>query len=329
VRRIPASIAAMTERAALARRALRLARTQVLLSLAMVGLMPLATLVLLERAITDHMAMSLGVATALALAVMAFITWFADRQLLRPIGRLVRHLAEDRPSDFADPQPRWMMQVDKRMGEATEKLTADRIALGDAREMQQQLTREVHHRVKNNLQIVASLLNLHRRGATSPDAAGAFRTIQHRVDALTSVHRHLVSSGDGADRVGARQLVEDVSAIFGDPDGVSERPPVVADVPADLALAQDVALPVAFLLTELIELALRHDARAIVRIALARGNDTTVLTVGSITFADPACDKALTEGYLVRVLAGLSRQLRTELVRSEDRTGFTLALAAA
>jgi two-component system, sensor histidine kinase PdtaS len=319
----------MTERAVLARRALRLARTRVLLSLALVGLLPLATLVVLERAITDHMAMSLGVATGLALIVMIFITWFADRQLLRPIGRLVRHLAEDRPSDFAEPQPRWMMQVDKRMGEATERLAADRLALGDARALQQQLTREVHHRVKNNLQIIASLLNLHRRGATSPDAAGAFRTIQHRVDALTSVHRHLVSSGDGADRVGARQLIEDVSGIFGDPDGLSERPPVVADVPNDLALAQDVALPVAFLLTELIELALRHDARAIVRIELVQRDASIVLSVSSVTFAEAACDAAITGGYLARVLAGLSRQLRADLLRSDDRTGFTLALASA
>lgn len=319
----------MTERAVLARRALRLARMRVLLALATAALVPLATLVLLERTIANHMTMSLGMAIALALVVMASITWFADRQLLRPIGRLVRHLAEDRPSDFAEPQSRWMMQVDKRMGEATERLAADREALGDARALQAQLTREVHHRVKNNLQVVASLLNLHRRGATSADAQAAFRTIQHRVDALTSVHRHLVSSGDGADRIAARQLVEDVSAIFGDPDGVSERPPVVAEVPADLALAQDVALPIAFLLTELIELALRHDARAVVRITLKQRDGTVDLAVHSAIFADPACDAALTEGYLVRVLAGLSRQLRTELVRSEERTAFTLTLAAA
>jgi two-component system, sensor histidine kinase PdtaS len=187
----------------------------------------------------------------------------------------------------------------------------------------------VHHRVKNNLQVIASLLNLHRRGAASPDAQAAFRTIQHRVDALTSVHRHLVSSGDGTDRIGARQLVEDVSAIFGDPDGLSDRPPVVAEVPADIALMQDVALPVAFLLTELVELAVQHDRRSVVRITLARRGETAELSVTCPVFAEPACDAALTQGYLVRVLAGLSRQLRTELVRSADRTEFRLLLAAA
>ncbi len=319
----------MSERPLLARRALRLARVRVLLALAAVGLIPLATLVLLEKAITDRMAMSLGAATAVALLVMAALTWFADRHLLRPIGRLVRHLAEDRPQDYAEPPPRWMLEVDKRMGEAADRLAADRIALGDARALQANLTREVHHRVKNNLQVIASLLNLHRRGAATPDAQAAFRTIQHRVDALTSVHRHLVSSGDGSDRIAARQLVEDVSSIFGDPDGLSDRPPVVADVPADLALMQDVALPVAFLLTELIELALRHDPRAVVRIVMLRRDGAPQLSVHSAIFADPACDAALTNGYLVRVLAGLSRQLRTDLVRSDDRMGFTLALAVA
>ncbi len=319
----------MSERPLLARRALRLARTRVLLALAAVGLIPLATLVLLEKAITDRMAMSLGAAMAVALIVMAGLTWFADRHLLRPIGRLVRHLAEDRPQDFAEPPPRWMLEVDKRMGEAAERLTADRIALGDARALQAKLTREVHHRVKNNLQVIASLLNLHRRGAATPDAQAAFRTIQHRVDALTSVHRHLVSSGDGSDRIAARQLVEDISGIFGDPDGLSDRPPVVADVPSDIALMQDVALPVAFLLTELIELALRHDARAVVRIAVVRREGQVELSASCPIFADPACDAALTEGYLVRVLAGLSRQLRTELVRNEDRAGFRLLLVAA
>ncbi|NJS15704.1 MAG: sensor histidine kinase [Sphingopyxis sp.] len=318
----------MTDRARLARLALRQARIRVLFALALVGITPLATFFMLERAASDRIATSLGIAATTALLVMIAVTWFADQKLLRPIGRIVRHLAEDRPSDFAEPQPRWMLQVDKRMGEATQRLAADRLALDDAMALQRQLTREVHHRVKNNLQVVASLLNLHRRGAASEDAAAAFRTIQHRVDALTSVHRHLVSSGDAADRVSARQLVEDVSGIFGDPDGLSNRPPVIASVTEGLTLGQDTALPIAFLLTELIELALRHDAGAAVQINISTSADgPTTLTASSAVFAQPACDTAITEGYLARVLAGLSRQLRTDLVRSPDRQRFTLVLA--
>lgn len=317
----------MTDRARLASRALRQARTRVMLALALVGLVPLAVLVVLEKAITDRMAMSLGIATLCALVVMAAIAWFADHKLLRPIGQLVRHLAEDRPDDHAEPQARWMLQVEKRMGEATERLASDRVALDDARVTQAKLAREVHHRVKNNLQVVASLLNLHKRGARDESARSAFRTIQHRVDALTSVHRHMVSSGDGDDRISARQLVEDISGIFGDPDGLSDRPPIVATIPAKLMLAQDVALPVAFLLTELVELAVHHDPDVIVNIAIeAVDGGSAQLRVASAIFANPACDAALTEGYLSRVLAGLSRQLRSDLVRNDDRSQFTLTI---
>jgi two-component system, sensor histidine kinase PdtaS len=299
-----------------------------MLALALVGLVPLGVLVLLERASADRMTFSLGIATVHALVVMAAIAWFADRKLLRPIGQIIRHLAEDRPDDHAAPQPRWMLEVEQRMGEARDRLSADRLALDDAKALQRQLTREVHHRVKNNLQVVASLLNLHKRGAESEEARAAFRTIQHRVDALTSVHRHLVSSGDATERVDARQLVEDISGIFGDPDGLAERPPIVARIAPGLALAQDIALPVAFLLTELVELALRHDADAIVRIEMDTAQGSSRLTVHCATFADSACDNAMTDGYLARVLAGMSRQLQTDLLRSDDRQTLMLTLSA-
>ena len=48
----------------------------------------------------------------------------------------------------------------------------------------------MHHRVKNNLQVIASLINFHARGAKSAEASAAYASIQRRVDALAVVHRH-------------------------------------------------------------------------------------------------------------------------------------------
>ncbi len=53
------------------------------------------------------------------------------------------------------------------------------------------LIREVHHRVKNNLQVIGSLLNLQARMEESPDAKRALRTIQLRVEAIGLVHRNI------------------------------------------------------------------------------------------------------------------------------------------
>ena len=59
-----------------------------------------------------------------------------------------------------------------------------------ALEGQRRLVREVHHRVKNNLQVIASLLNIHGRSAEAPEARSAYAGISRRVGALSIVHRN-------------------------------------------------------------------------------------------------------------------------------------------
>ena len=62
--------------------------------------------------------------------------------------------------------------------------------MSGALEGQRRLVREVHHRVKNNLQVVASLLNIHGRSAETAEARGAYAGISRRVGALSIVHRN-------------------------------------------------------------------------------------------------------------------------------------------
>ncbi len=61
--------------------------------------------------------------------------------------------------------------------------------LSQALEHQLALTREIHHRVKNNLQIVSSLIFINTQNITDPKARRAFRKIATRMDALTLIQR--------------------------------------------------------------------------------------------------------------------------------------------
>ena len=81
-----------------------------------------------------------------------------------------------------------------------------------ALEGQRRLVREVHHRVKNNLQVVASLLNIHGRIAETPEARAAYASISRRVGALSIVHRNHFAEMEENRGISLRPLVNELVA---------------------------------------------------------------------------------------------------------------------
>ena len=115
--------------------------------------------------------------------------------------------------------------------------------------------REIHHRVKNNLQTVAALLRMQARRVTVPEARVALEEAMRRVGSIALVHETLSSAID--DEVAFDTVVDRVLGMLGDVAGADGRISVVrvgsfGDLPAELAT------PMIMVLTELVQNAIEH-----------------------------------------------------------------------
>jgi PAS domain S-box-containing protein len=146
--------------------------------------------------------------------------------------------------------------------DVSEQLRAEQARAEAQRALQQSLAeketllQEVHHRVKNNLQVVASLLNLQGRQLTDPGAREIFAATKHRVQAIALLHEGLYRSPDLASiELGPylERVVQEVTAASCDP----ERLRVTCAAPG-LSCDMDAAVPLGLIVNELISNAVKH-----------------------------------------------------------------------
>jgi two-component system, chemotaxis family, CheB/CheR fusion protein len=120
------------------------------------------------------------------------------------------------------------------------------------------LLREIHHRVKNNLQIVSSLLSLQSNRVTDPQTTAILQDSQNRVCAMASIHEILYRSLDFANLNFAEYIQTLVNNLFA--SYTIERSAVVlrVDVAASLNIDVDRAVICGLIINELVTNALKH-----------------------------------------------------------------------
>ncbi|MCA0294925.1 MAG: sensor histidine kinase [Actinobacteria bacterium] len=181
--------------------------------------------------------------------------------------------------------------------------------------------REIHHRVKNNLQTVAALLRLQARRISSPEAKGALNDAMKRVAAIAVVHEILSQAFDSAvkfDDVADRllRMVGDVAATGGKVRMVREGS--FGYVPADVATS------LSLVLTELCQNAVEHGLREQSGEVLVRPlQQDGELVVEVRNFGEP-----LPEGFTITSSTSLGLSIVSTLVADLGGT-FTLASDAA
>ena len=179
--------------------------------------------------------------------------------------------------------PLEIKQLGDTLAEMASRLNTRQGELKAAIEQKEGMLREIHHRIKNNLQTVTSLLNLYSRGVKSEPAMHALLDVRIRVQALALVHRHLYEGPENRG-VNAKALIGELCQLIQLSSGVARtRVAIVGDVaPIDIGI--DRAVPLALLATEVVTNALKHgfpEGRAgTVRVTLAvAGNVDVKLTI--------------------------------------------------
>jgi two-component sensor histidine kinase len=141
--------------------------------------------------------------------------------------------------------------------------------------------REVHHRVKNNLQTIASLLRLQARRSETAEARRALSEATERVSSMAVVHELL--SGSEEERVdfaqAAHMIVDMVSQSLGGPDSGIELEVTGSTGEIDAHMATSLALVLAELVHNAIEHGLAGRAKGAVSVSMRRLAAELVLTV--------------------------------------------------
>jgi two-component sensor histidine kinase len=144
------------------------------------------------------------------------------------------------------------------------------------------LVREIHHRVKNNLQLVMSLLNLHARRIRDPRAETAFAEARSRINALATLHRRLYES-ENLQEVSLRWFLDDLCAELRRGGLAGQRDIDLTVHAPNEVIGPDTAVPLGLLVTETITNAYKHAfegaERGLIEVILTRESPTTMKLV--------------------------------------------------
>ena len=177
---------------------------------------------------------------------------------IRKLGRQMRHFAYNRQvprNVLGQGVPRELVDIQAAFVRMAESIIRDEAALEDSLRDKNILLKEVHHRVKNNLQLVSSIMNMQIRRAQSEDARFVLRRLQDRILSLATVHKNLYQTNE-LDRVDAGKLLEEIIGqllAVGLPTGVDVNQNYVS-----VEMDADDAAPFTLLVSEAVTNALKY-----------------------------------------------------------------------
>jgi PAS domain S-box-containing protein len=210
----------------------------------------------------------------------------------------------------------------------TERKQAEEKLLASLREKEVML-KEIHHRVKNNLQIVSSLLKLQSGYIRDPEALGLFKDSYNRVRSMALIHEKLYRSSD-LSGIDASEYIHNLVANLCSAYGVcSEKIAVKIDV-EKIAIDIDTAIPCGLIINELVSNSLKYafpeGKQGLVTINLKLSQDNRKMFV--LTVADdgiglpPNFDLETSDSLGLQLVFNLTEQLGGTIQVSGNKGTF-------
>jgi two-component sensor histidine kinase len=195
------------------------------------------------------------------------------------------------------------------------------------------LLKEIHHRVKNNLQIVSSLLYLQEDYMKDAKGVEILRESQNRVKSMALIHEQLYGTADLA-KIDFGRYVQGLTANLFDAYGIDPARIRLNVRANDIALGVDMAVPCGLIINELVSNALKHaflpEASGTIDIVirtLHAGRIEIVVADDGIGLVEPPVD-AEKKSLGLRLIDTLTDQLGGSLAHTTGNgTRFTITLS--
>ena len=209
------------------------------------------------------------------------------------------------------------------LGEAMRKALERAVAAERSAEV---MLHELNHRIRNNLAIIASVLELQKRSQKEPGAKDAFASAVARVHVIANAHGHLLPK-EGQSLIDMREYLTVCCQHLG--DALRDVRPIAVNVSAEqVLLRSDKAVSMGLIVNELVTNAFKYafpDERGgTVNVILRRVND------GKLELAvednGKGCPEGAKEGLGSRIVRLLAQQLESTITRAAANPGCRVLL---
>ncbi|WP_281968465.1 sensor histidine kinase [Roseovarius nanhaiticus] len=249
---------------------------------------------------------------------------------IRVLGRQMRDFAQGRRvfrSETLTNAPTELREIGEIFSTMARKLTRDEADLENTVHERDVLIKEVHHRVKNNLQLMSSILNMQSRNAMNTSTRSALRKVQNRLTSLAAVHRGLYET-PLVSQVRVDTLLQDLLGQLAKLGDSEEAPLDVSLELQPVTLVPDQAGPLAMLAAEGFTNALKYatagdDGRRRIRVRLhpdESGPDMVMFEIANTVQNEMRAETE--EGLGLKLIQAFCAQLDCRMKSSEEEAGW-------